>query len=256
MTVKGLNKKSGNNKSKAGLFLIDRNNNVCFIVRYKPYKNIYNTKNYKQCMSNSDVFLEKIQIPRGNRESKDRDLMSTAIREFSEETMCQNKYVYIYNKPFVLYWTDANTVWSYNIFVGCTDDEMMFSFDASTLKSIRLSFNSSHHHFRCWTRRVAKESERDCERDLLIMSLNDYVNYMNDIQLKCYKGKTNYIDFFKFLETVLDWRNDKSVLLRRCPKKQNNEWTSKSIKQINNVHDIDPNRLRRMWYNWWLSQLL
>ncbi len=233
--------------------MIDRNNNVCFIFRHEPYKT--NSDSTAAAAANADAFLEKIQIPRGNYEIGDKDLMSTAIREFSEETHCQNKYVYIYNKPFVLYWTDANSVWSYNIFIGCTDDEMMFSFESKTLKPLSLYVgNNKVSHFQCWTRPVAKESEDECGRNILVMSLNDYIDYMKKVQLKYYEGQNNYIDFFKYVETLIDWRNDKSVLLRRRPKKKANEWTSKSIKQLNRCGGVDPNHLRRSWYNWWRSQ--
>jgi hypothetical protein len=249
MTIGVLDKGNNNNKLKAGLFLVDRNNNVCFIFRHEPYK----TNSNSIVTTNADAFLEKIQIPRGNREIGDKDLMSTAIREFSEETLCQNKHVYIYNKPFVLYWTDANSVWSYNIFVGCTDDEMMFSFESKTLKPLYLSVDNNESYFRCWTRPVAKESEDECGRNILIMSLRDYMDYMKKVQLKFYEGQNNYIEFFKYVETLIDWRNDKTVLLRRRPKKKTNEWTSKSIKQLNRRGCVDQNHLRRIWYNWWRS---
>jgi len=190
-------------RERAGLLVVDKFNNICLIQQHKPYSSTTpgpltlidsNSIDYTGSLTlrplspTIPIFLEAIQIPRGCKEKNDKSLLDAAKREFLEETHCSNKNViFIYKKPFVLFWYDDNRKWEYTIYIGFLDDE--FKFKNTSNKSKCLIYNKYPYTLiKCLN-----------SHSIIVMKLNDYIYLLKDIQLKHYHLQHNYYEFINYL---------------------------------------------------------
>lgn len=88
---------------------------MCDFIEFESKKKKDDTEKTKAATEN--IFLEKIQIPRGKIQRKDQDKLSAAVREFIEETYICLDNIIVYHKPFLLEWFDEKW-YKYEIFVG------------------------------------------------------------------------------------------------------------------------------------------
>lgn len=193
-----------------GLLAIDRAENVCLIIKKKPYNMTTNRYFVKVSKGKKSVhvnivcpFLEMLQIPRGRIEKTDTCLKATAVREFREETKCTNPDIYIYNTTFTISWTDASRIWEYNIFIGKANS--LFKFDASKINLCRAYIT-----FRCSnTNRIVRIvalidscTVFDCYKEtLLVVKINDYIAMMKE-QLLSYASIQERLAYTNFLTVV------------------------------------------------------
>lgn len=193
-----------------GLLAIDKADNVCLIIKKKPYNLTTNKYFVKVTRRKKSVhinivcpFLEMLQIPRGRTEKTDVRSQVTAVREFREETKCINSDIIIYNTTCTISWTDASRIWKYDIFIGKTNS--LFEFDMKKINLCRaeITFRSSD------TGRIVriialidKFTIFDRYKEtLLVVKINDYISIMNE-QLLTYANVNERLAYKHFLDIV------------------------------------------------------
>lgn len=174
----------------AGMLVIDRDDNVCLILRKFPYDNPSMNINYKVdnnfvSINVFNVFLEMIQIPRGSSESKDHSILHTAIREFREETKCISKNINVYSDRVTLKWNDGGTQWEYEIFIGKVDDVFKFDGKRHDIRPCMIKVLKTNARYKCFVDTYTLRNPW-CET-LIIMNIYDYYKFMINEQLENYK---------------------------------------------------------------------
>lgn len=155
-----------------------------------------------QSVDCSNVFLEMIQIPRGLKEKGDTDLVSTAVREFCEETLCANDTLYVSTDPMDLYWYDAGDRWSYTIYTATVDSRFYFAFNTSAMRPVDVTFRCSPYStftYRLHTAAVSLTRTGGTIGCVVVMNTTDYVDYMRKVQLAHY-GENNYLALLARIE--------------------------------------------------------
>lgn len=207
----------------SGLFVITPMNEVMLLNARRSYATS------KQHQRNQIDFLEKISIPRGKWDSCDIFDYETAVREFIEETARVFDSAYVYRVPFLLEWKDNNVVYKYRIYVAimnagvkmrCIEHEPN-SFCVKLMRNTNFSYN-----VRC----VAKRQTKEMSRNLYILPLENYYNYMRERQLCTYED-SNYLSFFDFVkhvQTQFAFNSDKFFKISLTLK----EWQKKTPESV------------------------
>lgn len=249
----------GANK-RAGLFILDRAGNTCCVIRSRPYIE-------PSGGGGGGAFLEMIQIPRGQRERSDADLLGTALREFCEETLCANRIVSVLEEPVALYWDDGGKRWSYDIFIAFADDLLYFAFDPGRMRKTDAAFcgGGKTRNYTFFTADISRTAD-GVRNNLIVMHVSDYLDYMKNCQLVCY-GENNYDVLFRHLATYAVDRVLNAFSYGSAPslkkrvtimthrmygsiRSNGEEYTQTVEKSVYTV--CDKNRdMRRRWYRWW-----
>lgn len=149
----------------------------------------------------TSVVVERISIPRGHAHFADSNSLTTAIREFVEETKLVPKAMYVYDETFTLTWTDDDREYSYIIYIGCisTNDMLKEAYPCSEYinSAIKTTKNGLEIEFTPYRGKNYEE-----RRKLVIIAMNDYIHYMNKYQVGLYT-KSNYIEFLQFIKNVI-----------------------------------------------------
>lgn len=199
-----------------GLLAIDKAENVCIIIKKKPYNSTTNKYFVKVSKRKKIIhlkivcpFLEMLQIPRGRIEKKDGRSQITAIREFREETKCLNSDIIIYNINSTISWTDAAQIWDYDIFLGKSNN--LFKFDTT-----KINLCPTEIDFRCSVTghvvRISASIDRNTVFDLyketlLVIKIHDYITIMKE-QLLVYSNIQERLAYKQFLDVAraMMWR--------------------------------------------------
>lgn len=155
---------------------------------------------YNLSVANGNHFLEKISIPRGKWDSRDIFDYETAVREFIEETGTFFENAYVYRSPFLLHWQDHGVVYRYTIYVGILKGPLRTVSRKPNTYCVKLQRNnrdSNEYQFNLQVRR----HNHEIPRNLYIVPIKDYFQYMRESQLVTYDS-SNYLDFFDFVEQV------------------------------------------------------
>lgn len=198
---------------RAGLIVFDPKRRICCVWRSHRYDGEVPNWRYE---SNSGV--EQLQLPRGMRDKCDKSIFETAVREFYEETLCANSSLRVINseEPFILYWFDRGQKWEYQIYVATVDEPFYFSFNPQLPTPFRHGSDMADND-------VAKNSEsfnglvmQNVSRTtdyvyncVAVIHWKDYVNYMNQVQLKFYSGPNNYNQLFKHVDEITTISNSR-----------------------------------------------
>lgn len=165
---------------KAGLCVFDKSSrNICVLKRLRPYT--------KKC--DPSRFAEQFSLPRGGQNYSAENLKNCAIREYVEETGHYFREIHFLPYEFNLKWTNPkDKVWVYTIFFAAT------SFDTSNIRIVndKEKINGITIDYR--KRRF--EPLRP-----LIIPIEHYKQLVME-RLELY-DKTNYVEFFNFLEHIL-----------------------------------------------------
>ncbi|AXS67694.1 ADPRase [Cryptophlebia peltastica nucleopolyhedrovirus] len=175
----------------AGLFMIMDHNRAVLLRARRAYNAAFNT-------NNAITFLEKISIPRGKRDGQDIFDYETAIREFIEETGTFFESAHVYKSPFVLQWNDCGVTYKYAIYIGILNGPLQSIPQEPNTFCVKLRlFRPNDYKINIETRRYNNE----IQRNLYILPLDDYFQYMNEKQLFTYDS-SNYLEFFDFVKTI------------------------------------------------------
>lgn len=177
-------------RPSAGLFLFDENFNVCLIMRKFPYDDPmlsvkFIEKNNLIVINTFKTFLEMIQIPRGAYEPDDTSMLTTAIREFREETKCKNQNISMYKNYVDLSWSDNGVQWDYRIYIGRITTDFEFDKSVHDFRQCIINVSINNNKYRCM---IDVNSMKKHHEILVIMNINEYYKFMINEQLMNYAG--------------------------------------------------------------------
>jgi hypothetical protein len=185
---------SRNNKQqRAGLLVVSEDGHVVTLLAHKPYRG---------CLMKKRAFLERVSIPRGNKEDGDGCEIVTALREFIEETGRYFENLIVCKRPFRLLFKDPSVarVFEYSIYVGRFKGPLTnVPKYPSTRFITKISNSSKTSYVIKFTSSFQNYEER---RSTLIIPWLSYKDYMIQHQLCTYEY-SNYIDFFKFVDEII-----------------------------------------------------
>nr|WRQ96873.1 nudix [Mamestra configurata nucleopolyhedrovirus B]WRQ97034.1 macoB147 [Mamestra configurata nucleopolyhedrovirus B] len=180
----------------AGLFMIMEPDKAVLLCARRSYDS---TVHYHDADQLKQVnFLEKISIPRGKRDGRDIFDYETAVREFIEETGTFFESAWVYRVPFVLQWNDAGVTYKYAIYVGVVQGLLRNVSREPNTYCVKLNCDKPNDY------KINLETRRhnnEIPRNLYILPLQDYFQYMNEKQLVTYDS-SNYLEFFEFVKSV------------------------------------------------------
>lgn len=154
-------------------------------------------KIHKVVVNAFDTFLEMIQIPRGAYEPTDESMITTALREFREETKCQSRNINLYKNFVDLSWTDDGDQWNYRIYVGKIFQPFEFTKSVHDFRPCVINISKNNNKYKC---KIDINSLDKQHEILLIMNINEYYKFMVNEQLPNY----NYADCYKqCLNTIM-----------------------------------------------------
>lgn len=178
----------------AGLFLIDSNYDVCLIMRKFPYDDPMmavkiRKKNDRIFINTFNTFLEMIQIPRGAHESKDKSMMTTALREFREETKCMSRNINMYKNFVDLSWNDGGDKWDYRIYIGRIYTPFEFNKMFHDFRPCIINISKNNNKYEC---KIDMNSMDTRHEILVVMNINEYYRFMVNEQLSNYDASAQY----------------------------------------------------------------
>lgn len=208
--LRNLPPSTNNNNTGCGFILMNNNDQMEILYLVRPYSNTYLRKDNVQMPASLKLYnkrdrvyhyqyynyAERLTIPRGKGEHKET-LLATALREFMEETSLRLEHIKIFNYFFRLTFED-DRIYTYTIFMGY-----------STIQCLRHPSNRYLSVKYCQQENVFKVAEtvkdgtlENCKLANAKIQYRDYIRFMQDYQLKCYKN-SNYRDLFNFISFMI-----------------------------------------------------
>lgn len=214
-------------KRGSGLLMFTPTDKVFLILLNSPYPGADSSNNVRIPGSFTPVnhwppqngyyhrgFLEKFSIPRGQKSKKAQreDDLTTAIREFLEETQIKINQFNLVDQYFNLYWVDLTCtkqqVFTYKIFVGFLDKIAYPQNLKQELKLVEVSPFKYRQMKLGTTNRYESANHTVCT-----MNFQDYRRFINEFQLDFY-DQTNYPEFFTFVKKILALKKDNSLKIQ------------------------------------------